>query len=68
VALNDAGRLSFRHLRHHALLPETLLGGKWFTALAAMAMPRPGYCVPYGVFATRRTADMEESMAINHIR
>jgi phenylpropionate dioxygenase-like ring-hydroxylating dioxygenase large terminal subunit len=45
---------------------ETLLGGKWFTALAAMAMPRPGYCVPYGVFATRRTADMEESMAINH--
>jgi hypothetical protein len=33
---------------------ETLLGGKWFTALAAMAMPRPGYTIPYGVFATRR--------------
>ena len=45
---------------------ETMLGGKWFTALAAMAMPRPGYTIPYGVFATRRTANMDESMAINH--
>ena len=45
---------------------ETLLGGKWFMALAAMAMPKPGYAVPYGIFATRKGKDMKESMAINH--
>jgi len=31
-----------------------------------MAMPRPGYTTPYGVFATLRGKDLEESMAINH--
>jgi phenylpropionate dioxygenase-like ring-hydroxylating dioxygenase large terminal subunit len=45
---------------------ETLLGGKWFTALAAQAMPRPGYSTPYGVFATRKGKDLDESKAINH--
>jgi phenylpropionate dioxygenase-like ring-hydroxylating dioxygenase large terminal subunit len=45
---------------------ETLLGGKWFTALAAMGMPKPGYSQVFGIFATRKGKDMEESMKINH--
>jgi len=45
---------------------ETLLGGKWFTALAAMGMPKPGYSQVFGIFATRKGKDMEESMTINH--
>lgn len=45
---------------------ETLLGGNWFTVLAAQAMPKPGYAVPYGVCATRKGKDLQESMKINH--
>lgn len=45
---------------------ETYLGDKWFTILAAMAMPKPGYCIPYFVLATHKGKDLEESKAINH--
>ena len=45
---------------------ETLLGNNWFVVLAAMAMPKPGYSIPYAVCATLKGENLEESIAINH--